>query len=244
MTEFNYLIELGYTHEEVNDYFKSWAEGITSYLAENSGNVKKNMQYLLDSSIDKNLLLRLPVFYCDTFVLPPEDFKHGIELLKTAFPSDWTKIIEKQFWGYDGIKCTYKTSDDIPDFIAHEPYLQIMSTNTENALMAIETLKHPASHIYSFFEMIKQLNIDISVEDIYEDYLMDLEVLKYDLIENIKDYLEHGIDKEVIGQILHMNPFVLVDVGWDTLMSKWHGDAREINSMDCNELEELMDEIY
>lgn len=92
--------------------------------------------------------------------------------------------------------------------------------------------------------MIKQLNIDISVEDIYEDYLMDLEVLKYDLIENIKDYLEHGIDKEVIGQIMHMNPFVLVDVGWDTLMSKWHGDAREINSMDCNELEELMDEIY
>ena len=70
----HYLKKLGYSEKEIEKYDESWNENIISYLADNSDAVYENMNYLF-KDFDKDLLLKLPVFYPETFALLPEVFR-------------------------------------------------------------------------------------------------------------------------------------------------------------------------
>ena len=243
MNDYSYLSDLGYSDDEIKSYLNGWAEGITGYLADNAAKVKQNMMYLQDS-FSKDLLLKLSVIYCDTFVLSPSVFKERIDLLKSEFPDDWTTIVEQQFWGYDGFDSQFMKQSEIGSALAYQPYLETISTGYENAQMAIETLKHPATRIYKFFVILKkEFNFDISADEMEESFLLSLECFKYDLERNIRDYLEHGIDKDVICDILRLIPFALVNNSYDTLVEKLNGYPQKINDMDIDDVVDILDSL-
>lgn len=101
--KFDYLSELGYSREDIVSYICSWNKNIITDLVDCHENVTANMKYIEDD-FDSELLLKLPVFYPETFVMDPQVFKKHFDILKTEFPDEYADIIEKQFWEDDGTR--------------------------------------------------------------------------------------------------------------------------------------------
>ena len=101
MNDLSYLSDLGYEEDEIAEYIRSWNPGIIECLSFHTEYVKENLR-LLQNSIDGDLLLTLPIFYTDSFVLPPKVFQNRLQKLIDAFPDNWYRIIELQFYGYEG----------------------------------------------------------------------------------------------------------------------------------------------
>lgn len=200
--ELSYLQALGYSEKEIADYSKSWAQDIIEYLAENSDYVFKNMRYLQDD-FSKDLLLKLPVFYPDTFAISPIRFKEKMTMLKNAFPDEWKKIIEQQFWAYSGIaESTY------------EPILEVFGSNDDSALeKAIEQLKNPDTITFEFLvELSKEVGINVSPNDILcdETYLWFLEESKNEIVTNAKYLIGKGLSKDTVEQIICSTPDLMM----------------------------------
>lgn len=205
-----YLKELGYSDDEIQSYQQSWAEGILSYLSENQTYVLENMRFLQDD-FEPDLLLKLPVFYPDAFVLYPQTFRKYLSLLKTEFPDGWVDIIEKQFWGYDGIAASEANGGNETDPVLYQPYLETIGTNREeNVHKALDSLRHPSSRVYDFIDKLKtETGITLSAEDLPEEVLPDLEVAKYEVVDNVCFLQQQGISDCVIEEILICNPIMM-----------------------------------
>lgn len=197
--DLNYLKRLGYTEQEIEEYTRSWNENNISYLSENENSVSENMNYMM-AYFDKDLVLKLSVFYSSTFVLSPLLFKKRIQLLRNAFPDDWIEIIKKQFWGYDGIPGTN-----------YEPIMRVMGAYDDSDVeRAIKQLKNPQNIIFEFIVLLKDVGIELSAADFYEEFLMDLEESKYEVVRNAKTLVKIGISIEVVESIITNAPFLVM----------------------------------
>lgn len=198
--ELNYLKELGYSEDEISEYAKSWNNGIISYLAENSENVSRNMTYLMNE-LDKDILLKFPVFYSSTFTISPELFEERMMKLKSAFPDEWVDIIEKQFWGYDGIKGT-----------DYEPIMRSMGSYDDSDVeKAIEQFKNPQSITFEFIVLLSErIGISLSAEDFPEYSLLDLEVAKYEVVRNAEYLTEAGLPMELVKRVICNAPYLMM----------------------------------
>lgn len=194
-----YLLRLGYSEQEVEEYSKEWNENIISYLAENSGKVEENMRYLQEA-LDRELLMKLPVFYPNAFTLAPNVFVERIGLLKQAFPDEWADIIEKQFWGYDGVVGT-----------DYQPVLAAIGSYDEKDIAdAIAAIKNPGSHTYEFMSLLKkETGIEVSVDAVSDDLLLTLEMDKYMIVENAKAFVEKGFSNHLIEEVFWYSPLLM-----------------------------------
>ena len=200
-----YLYELGYSEEQINGHLQRWNEGIISYLGENSDNVLENMKYI-SSYFDSSLLLKLSIFYSDTFVLSPHIFKERFDMLKNEFPQDFVDIVEKQFLGYDG-----SAMGAVDDDSLYIPYMASMSRGDQQIYKAIESIKNPHTRMYEFIVMLeKYVGINVLPEDIGEDILLDLEVSKWEVVHNAEYLVEKGLAVEQIEDILCYCPFAMM----------------------------------
>ena len=206
---YNYLLELGYSEKEVNSYTHKWNEGIISYIADYSANVMANMQYL-KADFDADLLLKLPVFYPETFVMDPNEFKTYFDTLKSEFPNEYADIIEKQFWGYEGFDSVYITLDIIESESLYVPFLEIMSHDEAAIQEAIVSLRNPSTRLYKFIVMLNKAEIDISADDLSDGVLYDLEISKWEVLQNAEFLLEQEVDPEIIADMLWYCPYIMV----------------------------------
>lgn len=215
-TDLSFLVELGYSDDEIQSYRQSWADGILSYLSENQTYVLENMRFLQDD-FDPDLLLKLPVFYPDAFVLPPTVFQANLEELRFVFPEEWPDIIETQFWGYDGFDSEYMNINTVRDPVLYQPFLETVGTNQIKKIQkAVLSLCKPSSRIYKFIVMLeKDAGIDISAEDLSEDYLPILEEGKYEVTDNVAFLQQQGLSNSMIEEILTCNPLLLCETETD-----------------------------
>ncbi len=196
----DYLNKLGYSDEEIEKYSHKWNNHIIEFLAENSEFVAANME-MLTTNFDKELLLKLPIFYSETFVSSPSLFESRINLLKNTFPDEWEEIIEKQFWGYDGYIGTN--------------YVPIMSILCSNDITDVEKsivqLQNPSEIVFEFMILLsKKLSLNISTDGIIESLLWDLEVSKYEVEINAKFLVEKGLTNDLIEELIYNAPFLMM----------------------------------
>lgn len=198
--DLEYLRELGYGTEEIEEYSRSCNDSAISYLAENKDSVLENMKYLRPF-FNKELILKFLFFYKDAFTISPELFKKRIDLFRKSFPDDWTDIIEKQFWGYDGI---YGSN--------YQPFLDVLGSYKESDIThAIHQLENPNTITFEFIVLLKKaVGIELSADYFYEEWLLDLEVSKYEVLGNTKYLLDKGLSKEVVEDILTQAPFLMM----------------------------------
>ena len=206
----SYLQELGYSEEELRSYEQSWADGILEYLYDNQTYVLENMRSI-QSDFDSDLLLKLPIFYPDAFVLPPTVFQANLEELRFVFPEEWPDIIETQFWGYDGFDSEYMNIKTVRDPVLYQPFLETVGTNQIKKIQkAVLSLCKPSSRIYKFIVMLgKDAGIDISAKDLSEDYLPILEEGKYEVTDNVAFLQQQGLSNSMTEEILTCNPLLL-----------------------------------
>ncbi len=205
-SKYRYLKELGYSDSDIRSYSTAWNTGIMDYLQENKARVVENMRYL-QTDFDKELLLKLPVFYPEAFVLSPDVFVQHFEILKKRFPDDYAEIIQKQFWSYDGYDARY-VKESVP--VLYEPFLGMLHKDEETIKTAVESLGNLASRQYKFINMLrKDIGLDISTDDIPEDALLDLECGKWELMANAKALTEQGLNKELLSELLWHCPHIL-----------------------------------
>lgn len=196
----HYLKKLGYSEKEIEKYAESWNENIISYLADNSDAVYENMNYLF-KDFDKDLLLKLPVFYPETFALLPEVFRKRMSLFKAEFPDEWNEIVEKQFYGYDEIPGTN-----------YEPIMKVMGSYDDTCIAkAIEQLKNPQEIVFEFLVLLsKHIGIELSASDFYEDYLLSLEEAKFELVRNAEYLIELGLPVEIVELVITNAPYLMM----------------------------------
>ena len=142
--EFYFLLELGYSEQDIDAYVESTWEGILSELSDYSYNVSENMQYVWDD-FDRELLLSLVTFYWEAFVMSPEVFRERFELLKAAFPYEYDTIITDQYWGEegdDGDEFDSSLKDTVPSESYYRAFLEVMPWGLEQTQEAIESLKN------------------------------------------------------------------------------------------------------
>ena len=198
--DLSYLYSLGYTEEKITNYSKYWAPEIIEYLAENSDYVAENMRYLQDD-FEEDLLLKLPVFYPETFVLKPELFQERIRMLKDAFSYEWIDIIENQFWGYDGIPGTN-----------YKPIMRTLASYDDADIQdAIKQLKNPYDITFEFMVLLsKDAGLEISAANFFEEDLWWIESSKYEVLRNAKLLLEKGLTKELVEDIICSAPYLMM----------------------------------
>ena len=206
---FAYLLELGYTEDEIAEYSRCWAEGILSYLADNSYHVLRNMSYIKED-LERELLLKLPVFYPETFVTNHESFKKYIDLIRRDLP-DYKELFVKQFWGYEGTDSIYATKEEISNEILYIPLLQVVGVGDEEQLhIAISSLKEPSQRLYKFIMMInKKLGMTLTAEDFPEDCLLDLEISKWEVLRNSEFLISEGLPEDIVCQFYWGCPLLL-----------------------------------
>lgn len=207
-----FLGELGFSEKELSLYMLKCFDENFDFLADYSDNVILNLKYLQDS-FNENLLLKFLIHYPQTFIMDPDLFKERFDLLKSEFPYSYDEIVEKQYWGYEGIDGTFGNGEDIPapkwKFV---PFLMSMAKDDEHVQKAIESLKHPRTRIYKFVEIFNwQGELDITVEDIAdEDWLLDIEVYKWDILNNIEYLKKKKLPSDIIEDILYFCPHILM----------------------------------
>ena len=206
---FAYLLELGYTGDEIAEYSRCWAEGILSYLADNSYNVLRNMSYIKED-LERELLLKFPVFYPETFVMNHESFKKYIDLIRRELP-DYKELFVKQFWAYEGVDSIYAIKEEISNEILYIPLLQVVGMGDENQLcMAISSLKEPSQRLYKFIMMLnKELGVSLTAEDFPEDCLLDLEISKWEVLRNSEFLLAEGLSEDIVCRFYWSCPWLL-----------------------------------
>lgn len=242
----SYLLSLGYSEKDISEYEHQWAEGILEFLSANQTNVIENMRFL-QQDFEPDLLLRLPVFYPDAFALEPQDFSKHVSALKTAFPYDWSDIIEGQFWGHDGVDIIYMRNDVVKNRILYQPFLETVGTNRESDVMeALHSLQSPSSRIYKFIVMLrKDTGLDLTAEDFPEETLMEMEQWKYEVVGNVRALQKKGVMESVIRTILWCNPMML----WcstsylDNVLRSSFGD-NYVGTMEEMDSEQLEDALY
>lgn len=239
--QYSYLTELGYSDSDIHSYSTAWNKGILDYLEENKAHVLENMRYL-QPDFDKELLLKLPVFYPNAFVLSSDVFVQRFEILKNSFPDDYVDIVQKQFWGYDG----YDAAGGVP--VLYEPFLGMLHEDEETVKTAVESLTNPASRQYEFIIMLqKDIGIDISTDDIPEEELLDLECGKWEVLANAKTLTELGLTKDLLAELLWHCPHVLTysTAELKNVLSRKFGDAyiEVLNEKYENDDEDLGDDL-
>ena len=206
---FTYLLELGYTEDEIAGYSRCWADGILSYLAGNSYHVLQNMSYIKED-LERELLLKFPVFYPETFVMNHESFKKDIDLIRRELP-DYKELFVKQFWAYEGTDSIYATKEEISNEILYIPLLQVVGIGDENQLcIAISSLKEPSQRLYKFIMMLnKEFGMSLTAEDFPDDCLLDLEISKWEVLRNSEFLLAEGVSEDIVCRFYWSCPWVL-----------------------------------
>lgn len=233
----NYLKELGYTKNEIEGYSSSWNNNTIMYLAENSDYVSSNMRYLKDD-FDHNLLLKLPIFYSETFTLSPELFEKRVVLLKNAFPDCWTDIVEKQFWGYCGIGSE-----------SYRPIMSVLGSYDELYINeSIKQLQNPQEIVFGFMLLLqKNLEIELSVDSLYDEILWDMKVSKYEIVRNANTLINQGLSKNMVCDIIAYAPYLMMlsESEVKTRLSKSFGKnyISEIQKMDNEIFLDKLEEI-
>lgn len=206
--DYHYLVDLGYSSSDVNAYCLAWNKGTLEYLLCNQENVSKNMLYL-QTDFNKDLLLKLPVFYPSSFTLEPMVFIERFEKLKAVFPYDYAEIVEKQFWSYDGYDAVYITHAEGNSSVLYEPFLETLANGEESVKDAVASLTNPASRHYKFLIMLqKDIGLDVSADDIQEEYLLDLECGKWEVLRNAENLIKLGLTKDLLLELLWHCPYV------------------------------------
>lgn len=233
--DLSYLKQMGYTTEEIEEYSGSWNEKIISCLADNGDVVFENMQYL-KPYLDRKLLLKLPVFYDNTFTISPARFKARMDLFRESFPDDWLDIIKKQFYGYSGI---YGSN--------YKPIMSMAgSDNDSDMVEAIEQLKYPENTVFEFMILLQEVEIDVSADDFCENCLLDLEVGKHEILENVKTLLDAGLNTDLMKNLLCECPYLMLlsEMEVKEILIERFGEnyIEEMQEMDCDTLVEILED--
>lgn len=234
----DYLTDLGYTGEEIEAYEQTWATGILTCLSFHRYNVAENMRFL-QPDVDRELLLKLPVFFPDSFALEPVVFKKRVGLLKKAFPDKWTDIIEWQFYAYDGTD-----AEAVSEPWLRLPFLEIVGMDSDDAAeKAVESLKHPGTRVYLFTSMLeKETGLPFSTDDFPETCLVELEEQRYQLADNVRFLMKRQLSEDLLRQILWLCPSPLLydsEEELDGVLSEAFGDdyPTEMEEMPPEELQ-------
>lgn len=198
--DLEYLRELDYSTEEIEEYSQNWNDSIIRFLAENKDIVLENMKYLCPF-FNKELILKFPVFYTDSFTISPKLFKERIDLFRKSFPDNWINIIEKQFWGYDGI-CGSN----------YRPFLRVLGSYIDSDINdAIHQLKNPGTITFEFIVLLKkEVGIELSADCFFEEWLLEIEMSKYEVLRNAKYLLDKGLSRKVVEDLLTQTPFLMM----------------------------------
>lgn len=206
--EFNKLIELGFSHESLEDIEESWNSGIVDYISQNIDTVCKNIKFIIND-FSKDQILKFCKFYSDSFAISNTDFKKYIKLLKKSCDDSWQDIIINQFRGYNGY------DDYIPfgtvDRFIYEPYLSIISTQNEDGIAkSIDSICNTEKRIYSFIVMLNK-DFDLGIENTdFSDYkLSELECGKYEVLYNAENLLSMGLTKDALIDLLVFCPYMV-----------------------------------
>lgn len=205
-----YLADLGYSEVEIEKYSTSWSEGIIEYLADNSYVVYENMKYLQED-FDKDTLLLMPVHYPDSFCIKPERFRNYIEMLKEAVGDDYSEILEKQLWSYEGYDSVYVNADTIENSVLYEPFMEILTSDENEIHESIESLKNPATRFYKFIVMLNRSGIHITPEDVNEDLLLDFELNKWTLVNNADALMDADVPAVFFEDLLWYCPYMAME---------------------------------
>ena len=224
--DYHYLVDLGYSSSDINAYCLAWNKGILDYLSSNKEHVSKNMLYL-QTAFNKDLLLKLPVFYPSSFALEPMVFIERFEKLKVAFPYDYAEIVEKQFWGYEGYDTVYVPHKEVANSVLYEPFLEVLANGDESVIDAVMSLTNPTSRHYKFLIMLqKNIGLDVSADDVQEEYLLDLECGKWKVLRNAENLIELGLAKDLLLELLWHCPHILTYSAseLESVLSNYFGD--------------------
>ena len=197
--DLDYLKHLGYSQNEIQSYANSWNTNIILYLAENSDSVSENMNFI-KKEFDKDLLLKLPIFYPDSFVLPPMYFRERMQLFKDSFPDDWVEIIEQQFWGYEGRPGTN-----------YRPIMMEMASS-DGLNKAIKQLENPEDITFEFMIMLSEgVGIELYADDFNDlELLLEMEVFKHEIIRNSKHLIGLGLSRDIVEGIIRNEPYLMM----------------------------------
>jgi hypothetical protein len=207
-----YLWKLGFSEETINHYMKRWFEENFDFLYNYKENVYLNLK-CMQESFSENLLMKFLIHYPQTFIMDPVLFEERFNLIKTEFPDVYDEIIEGQYWGYDGIDGTFGGETPPEPAWNSIPYLMSMARKDEDVKNAIESLKHPRTRVYRFVQDFDwQCEIDVTAEDIAdEDWLLDIERFRWDMVHNITSLKNKKMPKEIIEDIVYFCPHILMD---------------------------------
>lgn len=235
--KFNYLLDLGYSTEEIEDYSNHWNPGIIEFLLENAENVSKNMSYLL-SYFSKDFVLRLTIFYPDSFSISPECFQDRICALQQAFPEEWKEIIEKQFWGYNGIPGSN-----------YKPFLYTVGVYDDAVYKnAIEMLQNPERIVFEFMVLLsRDVGIEVLADSFFEDDLWNLECSKYEVVRNAKHLISEGLTLCMVEDMLYNAPYLMMlsEIEITERLKKAFGEEyiAEMKEMDDDSFLDKLEEI-
>ena len=245
---FDFLLELGYSEQDIDAYVESNYEGILSELADYSYNVSENMKYVWDD-FDRELLLFLTTSYCEAFVMSPEVFRERFELLKAEFPYEYDAIIENQYWGDEGDEFEASLKDSVPSESYYRAFLEVMPWGLRQTQEAIESLKNPSARLYRFIcRLNEEYGIPVSTEDVPEDQLLELERCKFEVFQNAEYLTDQGMPEEIIISILAHCPNIMTEATFqlqDTLVACFGDDYIEVMKRKATEdaLEDILSDL-
>lgn len=189
----DYLKQFGYTEIELEQYLNSWNNNIILVLSDNKDTVLKNMQ-LIKNEFDKDLLIKFPVFYVDTFCLTHSIFKKRITIFKNTF-SNWKEIVIEQFYG-----CDEMSEAEYPVLKAMGSYDIKIFYDSMNFLLPDNDKK------YEFMVLLeKEAGIDINRNDFICDDLYSYEVNKHEIVKNAIMLVNEGFPKDIVKDMIANN---------------------------------------
>ncbi len=197
----SFFTELGYKPEEVEELYGSCSRCISEYLEYNHLSVYENLK-CIQGHIDKHLLLKMPILYPDAFCLKPTLFAKRINALKEVIPDDgWAGLLTKQVYGCWGKNGYNRTN--------YRPFLEVLALSDEDVQNELDLLAHPDRIIFDFMEQLKEVGIEVEHVILYNNLLWDLEVSRFQLVENAVALLGEGLDRFIIEDIIIYAPLML-----------------------------------
>ena len=96
--DWDYLIELGYTAEELSEYEEGWADGILEALTDEymASTYQDNIRYMLDF-YEKDEVFMLMIRYTDAFMVNNDKFVSRLKQIEDKLGEDWSQVIWEQF---------------------------------------------------------------------------------------------------------------------------------------------------
>lgn len=190
----DYLKQLGYTEIELEQYLNNWNNNIILVLSNNKDTVLKNMQ-LIKNEFDKDLLIKLPIFYVDTFCMTHSIFQERLNILKSTL-SNWKEIVIEQFYGCDEMAEA-----------EYQPVLKAMgSYDIKIFYDSLNFLSLDNDKKYEFMVLLeREAGIDINRNDFINDDLYSYEVNKHEIVENAIMLVNEGFPKDIIKDMIANN---------------------------------------